>query len=292
MSTPPSLTLPTCARGAVVTVRSGELAALMTTPVTEAGVVVLVPGFTGSKEDFLPILEPLTQAGWRVCAIDLRGQHASGGPAAESAYTLQGWADDLADVVAGLGADRVHVVGHSFGGLVARRAVIAGMPVASLTLLCSGPAALPPERQGAIPQLMAVLPAMPLTMVWAAKEAMDRASGWTPPNDEVLAFLRERFIGTSPGCLRAMGGILMTAADETAALAETGVPIQVVYGEHDDAWPVPVQADMARRLGVAPVVIAGAAHSPAVEAPGELVARCADFWSQVSRASAAGMTAS
>ena len=293
MSTPPSLELPSCARRTTLVVRSGELAALVTSPSAPGsplGDVVLVPGFTGSKEDFLPILEPLTRAGWRVWAIDLRGQHESGGPTAESAYALQLWADDVHDVVTGLGRDQVHLVGHSFGGLVTRSAVLAGAPVASLTLLCSGPAALPPQRQGAIPALVAVLPEMPLELVWQAKETMDRAAGWAPPSAQVHEFLRTRFLATSPGSLRAMGVILMTAADETAALAQTGVPIQVVYGDADDAWPVEVQADMAHRLGVPPVVIAGAAHSPAVEAPDELVERCMDFWSKVSRGFPAGMT--
>jgi pimeloyl-ACP methyl ester carboxylesterase len=43
-------------------------------------------------------------------------------------------------------------------------------------------------------------------------------------------------------------------------------------GELDDAWPVAVQADMAARLGCEQVIIAGGAHSPAIDAPGGTIA--------------------
>ena len=49
------------------------------TPAPARGDVLLVPGFTGSKEDFLAILEPLAAFGWRVAAMDLPGQ--GGAPA-------------------------------------------------------------------------------------------------------------------------------------------------------------------------------------------------------------------
>ena len=55
--------------------------------VPDAGDVLLVPGFTGSKEDFAPLLEPLSASGWRVTAIDLPGQYESPGPSRRAAYT-------------------------------------------------------------------------------------------------------------------------------------------------------------------------------------------------------------
>ena len=39
----------------------------------ELGTVLLVPGYTGSKEDFIALLGPLAAAGRRVVAVDLRG---------------------------------------------------------------------------------------------------------------------------------------------------------------------------------------------------------------------------
>ena len=49
------------------------------TGVCERRPALLIPGFTGSKEDFLPVLQPLASAGRRVVAIDMRGQYQSPG---------------------------------------------------------------------------------------------------------------------------------------------------------------------------------------------------------------------
>src|ERR1700735_1424676 len=104
--------------------------------VCERQPAVLVPGFTGSKEDFLAILHQLGAAGRRVLAIDQRGQYQTEGPDNPDAYAigelgadvaaivdavaarLTGAEDSVADSAADSGPVRVHLVGHSFGGLV------------------------------------------------------------------------------------------------------------------------------------------------------------------------------
>lgn len=63
-----------------------------------------------------------------------------------------------------------------------------------------------------------------------------------------------------------------------AELRATGVPVLVCFGEHDDAWPPGVQREMAGRLGAPVEVIAGAAHSPAMERPSETARALASFW--------------
>ena len=69
--------------------------------------------------------------------------------------------------------------------------------------------------------------------------------------------------------------------DHTAELARTGVAVLVLHGESDDAWPPAVQAEMAERLGAAHVVIAAAAHSPAVENSAATVRALIEFWQQL-----------
>ena len=51
-----------------------------------AGPRCCVPGYTGSKEDFLPVLEPLAAAGRLVVAMDLRGQYQSPPPPTGTGY--------------------------------------------------------------------------------------------------------------------------------------------------------------------------------------------------------------
>ena len=75
-----------------------------------------------------------------------------------------------------------------------------------------------------------------------------------------------------------------TAPDRVDELAkhsaDTGLGILVLYGEDDDAWEPAVQATMAERLNASKVVIPGAAHSPAWEAPETTAAALTAFWNQ------------
>ena len=86
--------------------------------------VVLVPGATGSKEDFYLLAPILVAAGYYVQSYDLAGQYesASAGPAAG-----QGYSYDLlvADFVAFLReGGPAHVLGYSFAGILAELALV------------------------------------------------------------------------------------------------------------------------------------------------------------------------
>jgi pimeloyl-ACP methyl ester carboxylesterase len=90
---------------------------------------------------------------------------------------------------------------------------------------------------------------------------------WLALPVEVQQFLRRRMLASSPTTLLAMADALLGEPDRVAELRDTGVPVLVLLGEGDDAWPPAVQADMAERLGAEHVVLPGAQHSPAVENP-------------------------
>ena len=102
---------------------------------------LLVPGYTGSKEDYAPVLPFLGEAGWDVLAYSQRGQGGSAAPSGLGAYGMSDFVGDLisiAEAWAGI-TGRVHLVGHSFGGIVARAAVVKRPDLfASVTLFCSG----------------------------------------------------------------------------------------------------------------------------------------------------------
>ena len=247
--------------------------------------VLLLPGYTGSKEDFAPMLTPLAAAGFAVTAIDLPGQFESPGPADPSAYRPERLARAVHSVTARLtrGGAAVHLVGHSFGGLVARAAALAEpQRYASLTLMCSGPAAIGGARRALIDQLEPVLAASGMAAVYAAGQAAARAqAGYVDPPAPLAAFLERRFLAGAPAMLQGMGRALRDEPDRVAELAATGLPVFVLHGADDDAWPVAQQRDMARRLSAHLAVIAGAAHSPAVENPDETAAALLEFWRSV-----------
>ena len=66
-----------------------------------------------------------------------RGQYQTPGPDDPRAYDLSELGADVAALFAAV--DGIHLLGHSFGGLIAREAVLGGCTPASLTLLSSGP---------------------------------------------------------------------------------------------------------------------------------------------------------
>lgn len=252
-------------------VRLRGLAALRT-PAPAKATAVLVPGYTGSKEDFAPLLDGLADGGFRAIAIDLPGQFESPGPPDEEAYLPAA----LGAVVAGLISDidgPVVLLGHSYGGLVARAAVLAGARVAGLTLLDSGPGELPEgARRQALGAGEPVLRQSGLDEVYRVREQVSaRSPLWTAMPADLKDFLRLRFLASNPAGLLGMARGLRTEPDRVPELAATGVPTQVIAGERDDAWSVPAQREMAARLGAPFELIPGAAHSPNTENPAVLL---------------------
>jgi pimeloyl-ACP methyl ester carboxylesterase len=272
VSTPRSVELPASVRAHRFRTARGDFAGLVSGPEQRSGVrgsVLLLPGYTGSKEDFVALLPSLAELGWVVATYDQRGQFETTG-SGDDDYSLAGLAADAAAVADAVLEPGPHLVGHSFGGLVAREAAITDPARwASLTLLCSGPAGFTGRKADDLRQVEALLPTAGLEIVYEAKREAGLAEGLPQPDPEVEAFLRRRFLANSVDSLLAFTRHLTTTHDRTEDLIRCGVPTAVMYGEGDDAWPLDVQDDVARRLGVDPVVIHGAAHSPNVEQPKE-----------------------
>jgi pimeloyl-ACP methyl ester carboxylesterase len=303
-----------------VTTERGSFAVLEGQPghgVCERSPALLLPGYTGSKEDFLPVLEPLAAVGRAVVAMDLRGQYQSPRAPGRPGYTPDELAADVlaaADVI-GLGSAGVHLVGHSMGGLLARHAALARPArILSLTLIGSGPAAIGGTRAAALREVLAALDpgytkggahqngtgqtpddrdklAEIVARFWHDRqEPQARAEGL---DERIITFLRERTLRACPIGLIMMARYLLECPDRTDELAALSrasgpdaapaVPVLVLYGENDDAWPPAVQDRMARRLGAERSCIPAAAHSPSVEAPDTTARTLTTFWNAAER---------
>ncbi|MEU8900531.1 alpha/beta hydrolase [Nocardia sp. NPDC048505] len=244
------------------------------------GTALLVPGFTGSKEDFEALLPLLAAAGYRAVAYDQRGQWQSDGPEDVAGYTMDDFSGDLLKVLDQVAGDEpVHLVGHSFGGYVGRVAVVARPErFRSFTLLASGPSSVQ-EINFPPPSLVAqAVEAGGQELIWQQMSTAMFASGLTPA-PERLEFLHQRILATKKanilGILRAME---VPPLSDPAQLRAAGVPLLVAYGDTGDLWAPDVHERFAEQLGARRAVYPGVGHLPNEDVPQRVCADLVDFW--------------
>ena len=292
MSTPTFLDWPDGVRRITIHTPRGAFAALEAVPasgVCEREAALLVPGYTGSKEDFGAILDLLADDSRQVVAIDMRGQFETPGADDPGGYAATALGADITAIMHATGAR--HLVGHSYGGLIGREAVLAGAgsQIASFTLMSSGPAALTGPRARELRTMLATLGAEAgpgpdraelaagISEIW--RGYLDPQAIATGVPGHIVAFLGRRMLSNDPVGLVMMARHMLTTADQTAELAALDhVPLLVIYGENDDAWSPAAQENMARRLGARRLCIPAAVHSPAVEAPATTASALTQFW--------------
>ena len=118
-------------------VRAGDGAELAVTDVGSGPPLLMIPGLAATRVVFDPLVA-LLRGRHRVLVYDQRGIGAS--EITPGPYTTEQLADDAAEVLEGLGIERAHVVGASFGGMVAQQlAVRHGNRVGALVLAATGP---------------------------------------------------------------------------------------------------------------------------------------------------------
>jgi 3-oxoadipate enol-lactonase len=86
------------------------------------GPTVVLLHSVGLDRTFWGPLSAVLEDRFAVLRVDLRGHGES--PSPPGPWSLEDLADDVAEVLGGLGVHRAHVVGQSFGGLVAQHLVI------------------------------------------------------------------------------------------------------------------------------------------------------------------------
>lgn len=269
----------------------GPVPALRARPSGEpGGRLLLVPGYTGGQEDHRLLLPELAARGVDAVALTQRGQPGAVRPeggagrsdvrAAAGAYALPALARDVHDAAAALAAldagwaGPVHLLGHSFGGVVAgEAALLAPERWRGLVLLCSGPHGWPGRTDDQLDVLQREGTAVALWRHLAEREGID------PSPDAVVdagaAAWRGRVLATSPGQLLAAARVLRDHEDRSEALRATGLPVLVAHGEDDAAWPQEDQRAMAERVGAAHAVLPGG-HSPNEDAPAATAALLAE----------------
>lgn len=229
--------------------------------------VLLVPGATGSKEDFVLLAPLLADAGYRVESFDLAGQYesAGAGPAAGGRYGYELFVADLIAVLEA-GDAPVHVLGYSFAGLVAELA-LARRPelFASLTLLTT------PPRPGQtfrgvrwLGPVSGLVPAHTIAslMIWGIMTNRNH----TPPGR--LALARMRFDHTQRTSIDQIMALMKHMPDARGVLAHSPVPVLIAVGDRD-LWRLRLHRRFADRIG-AELQVYPTGHSPCETTPNQL----------------------
>jgi pimeloyl-ACP methyl ester carboxylesterase len=228
--------------------------------------VLLVPGVTGSKEDFALMLPLLAAAGYRAESFDMAGQYesATAGPPRRTAYDHDLFVRDLVFM---LGESPAHVLGYSFAGTVAQLALVERPDLfLSLTLLSTPPQPgqgfrgikrLGPFTGLATGRIGAAL------MIWGVWANVTRV----PPKR--LEFVRHRFSLTRRSSVADIIGLMKRVPDLRTRVAAADIPKLVAVGEHD-LWPLRLHAALAEAIG-ARLAIYRTGHSPCETAPHQLV---------------------
>jgi pimeloyl-ACP methyl ester carboxylesterase len=234
--------------------------------------VVLVPGVTGSKEDFILMLPLLAAAGYSVLAYDMAGQYESRDAGPENLMPPRSHYDHelfVRDLLAVLESEAgpAHVLGYSFAGTVAQLALTRRPELfLSLTLLSappqSGQGFRGVKRIGWISGFTTGRAGAAL-MIWG----VDRNFVHVPPGR--LAFVRRRFLLTRRSSVADIIALMKRAPDLESAVGAIPIPKLVAVGEHD-LWPTRLHRALAESIG-AQLAVYPTGHSPCETSPHQLV---------------------
>jgi pimeloyl-ACP methyl ester carboxylesterase len=277
--------LPEGASGGHVDAPSGRLAIMR---MGEPGKprVLLVPGVTGSKEDFSLMMPELAAAGYSVLSYDLAGQYESADAGPEhlvpprAHYDYELFVDDMLALLESEPGP-AHVLGYSFAATVVQIAFSLRPELfSSITLLSSPPqpgqgfrgvsrigwfSGLANGRVGAA------------LMIWGIRRNFIRVMPGR------LRFVNHRFTVTRRQAVRDIIELMKRSPDLRQVLADARLPKLVAVGEHD-LWPLRLHSTFATEIG-AQLAVYRAGHSPCETSPHQLNR---DLLALYARAEAAG----
>ena len=243
--------------------------------------IVLLHGFIGDSRLWEPQLERLSDQ-FTVIAWDAPGAGSSDDPPPE--FGIEGWADALAGFLSALSIDRAHVVGLSWGGLLAQELYRRTPWLAGSLVLADTYAGW----RGSLGKRVA-----------AQRLAAAISDAELPPDEFAARYLPGMLSADAPSSLRGemsklMGGThpngfrlmarAVASADTRSLLESIRVPSLLIWGDADARSPLAV-GDAIHRLipGSRLVVLAGAGHVSNMEQPGPFNAAVRAFCEGVER---------
>jgi pimeloyl-ACP methyl ester carboxylesterase len=204
--------------------------------------LVLIHGFTGHRDDFVGVLEPLSKlgAGRRVIVPDLRGHGDSDASPGTLGWCFEQLVNDLEAFLDHLGLDRIDLLGHSMGGFVALRFALAHPErLRSLVFLCTGPEVPTELVKESFMKAAAIAGDRGMAGLQALLEKVGRAE--TSPlvaarAEDYWRHHARRFDAMTPASYRGFGFALFESPSLVKRLSEIEQPTLVLVGEHDLEW--------------------------------------------------------
>ncbi len=149
--------------------------------------VILLPSLGRGYEDFADLSDRLARAGFQVLCLEPRGW--AGSSSAVANITLADLADDVAAVIRANGAGPSAIVGHDFGGQIARTTATRHPELVKNMVLLATPGPVPPKPEPAtahrrtfIPELTMEehLEAVAVAFFAAGNDPVVWVDGWNP----------------------------------------------------------------------------------------------------------------
>jgi pimeloyl-ACP methyl ester carboxylesterase len=222
--------------------------------------LLLVHGFTGSDVDWADV-QPALAAHRRVVSYTHRGH---GDSAHAPAYSFDALVSDLEAVADALGLARMHLLGHSMGGIVALRYAFAH-PERVRSLVVMDSEAEPAASTSWIDAVAAKAEAEGMAAVW---EVMQPFLVGADPT--IRARVEHKITHMHTAAFVTLGRELGAYPSMVARLPDlAAIPVTVLVGANDIAL-VPAAHVMHEAIpGSTLAVIADAGHSPQEERPDE-----------------------
>lgn len=229
--------------------------------------VVFIHGIGGAARIWQTQLSALSAAGYTSVALNLTGY---GGRPEVKDLTFEALAADVEAIIASIGLDRVILVGHSLGGMIAQT-MLRRQPDAyrAAVLCCTSPAF--GNASGDFQKKFVADRLGPLadgrTMADLAASIVAEIMGPKPDpigQAAAVAIMRETSNATYAAAIHCIVDF-----DERANLANIRIPVLCLAGEHDRNAPPPMMERMAGKIpGARYICLPGVGHLPNLEAPG------------------------
>ena len=256
--------------------------------------VILLHGGPGAPSYYLKPLQALSDER-PVILYDQLGAGRSDNPADTSLWHLSRFVEELGQVREALGLEEVHILGHSWGTMLAVEYMLAH-PQGVQSLILASPALSVSRWSEDAERLLAALPDSVQAVIREHETAgtldspeyqgavmeyyaryISRSDPWTPDTDSTFAELNADIYGQmwGPSEFTATGSL--ATFERAEALSGIDVPILFTTGRYDEAVPATVEYYASLAPDARVVILENSAHLTMQDEPDRYVEVVRDF---------------